>query len=106
MIPPTQFYNTQGAIQENIPVVQIHVLQTREFKAGKVRSGANNYILISNPTKYFYKDLAPLFVNLKPRNNKVGQFHIDSVSIIKLFDDTIGFKRYAHKPNSRSKKSL
>ena len=61
----------QGAIQEDISVVQIHVLQTEEFNAGEVRLGTNNCIFIFNPAKYFYEDLAPLFVNFKPKDEEV-----------------------------------
>lgn len=105
LTPPTRFHNTQGAVQEDTPVVRIHALQTKEFKAGEVRSGANDCILISDPAEYFYEDLAPLFVDLKPRDEEVGQFHVDSVTVLEPFDDTTGFERHAHKPDSSSKRS-
>ena len=62
----------QGAIQEELPVVRIHTLQTKEFKAGEVRLSANDCMLISDPAKYFYKDLALLFIDLKPGKEEVG----------------------------------
>ena len=70
-----------------------------------MRSGANNCMLIFDPAKYFYEDLALLFVNLKPRDEKVGQFYVDSVTIFKPFDNTTGFERHAYKSDSSSKKS-
>ena len=105
MTLPTQFHNTQGAVQEDILVVQIHALQTKEFKVNKVNSGGNDCMLIFDPAEYFYKDLAPLFIDLKPRDEKVGQFYVDSVIIFELFEDIIGFKKHAHKPDSSSKRS-
>ena len=80
-------------------------MQTKEFKANKVNSGDNDCMLIFDPAKYFYEDLALLFINLKPRNEKFGQFYIDSVIIFGLFDDIIGFKKHAYKPDSSSKRS-
>lgn len=105
LAPLTQFHNTQVAVQEDIPVVRIHTWQTKEFKAGEMRSGANDCILISDPAKYFYENLAPLFVDFKPRDEEVGQFHVDSITVFEPFNDTTGFERHAHKPDSSSKES-
>ncbi len=95
----------QGIVREDIPVVQIHVLQTEEIKAGEVRSRANNCMLISNPAKYFYEDLGTLFINLKPRDNEIGQPYLDSVTIVEPCDNTIGLGKYADRPYSSSKRS-
>lgn len=80
-------------------------MQTEEVKAGEVRSGANDCILISDPAKYFYRDLGTLFTDLKPRDKEVGQLHIDSVTVVKPFNNTIGLEKYANRPDSSSKRS-
>ena len=70
-----------------------------------MRSGTNDCMLITNPIKYFYEDLALLFVNLKPRDEEVGQFHKDFITVLELFNDTTGFQKYAYKLDSSSKKN-
>lgn len=67
--------------------------------------GANDCILIYNPIKYYYEDLAFLFIDLKPKDKKVEQFYINFITVIEPFDDTIGFKKHIHKPVNSSKKS-
>lgn len=67
---------------------------------------ANDYILISNLIKDFYKDLHALFTNLKPKDKKIVQFHVDFVIVVKLIYNTLSFGRYIHKPISDSMRIL
>lgn len=62
-------------------------------------------MLISDPGEYFYKDLATLFIDLKPRDEEVSQLHIDSATIVQPVDDTMGLGKYAHRPDSSSKRT-
>ena len=48
-LTPPQFQTVQATIQEDIPVVRIHALRTKEVKAGEVNSSANDCMLISDP---------------------------------------------------------
>lgn len=57
------------------------------------------------PAEDFYEDLCTLFTDLKPGDEKVGQLHIDSVNVLEPFDDTLGFGRYAHRPDTSSKRT-
>ena len=47
-------------------------------------------MLISDFVNFFYKDLETLFTNFKLRNEKVEQFYINLVTIVKPFGNTIG----------------
>lgn len=80
-------------------------MQTEEVKTGEVRSGANDCFLIANPAKYFYRDLGTLFTDLKPRDKEVGQLHVDSVTVVKPFNNTIGLEKYTDRLDSSSKRS-
>ena len=102
---PTQFYTMQGTAQEDTPVVRIHASRIGEINAGEVSSGADDCMLISDSAKDFYKDLGTLFTDLKPGDEKVGKLHVDFVSVAEPLDDTIGFGRYAHRPDSSSKRT-
>lgn len=62
-------------------------------------------MLISDSAEDFYEDLSTLFTNLKPGDEKVGQLHVDFVTVAELFDNTISLGRYAHKPDSSSKRT-
>ena len=42
----------------------------------------------------------------KVRDKEVGQLHVDLATVLGQFDDTTGFERYIHKPDSSSKRSL
>lgn len=44
----------QRPAPENIPVVRIHALRIQNVNVGKVRSGADDCMLISDPAEYFY----------------------------------------------------
>ena len=103
--PPTRIQAVQGAVQEDIPVVRVHASRIVEFKAGEVRSGVDDCMLISDPAEYFYEDLGTLFNHLKPRDEEVGQLSADSVTVVEPFDDTIGLRKYAHRPNSSCKRT-
>ena len=103
--PPTRFHTMQGGVQEDIPVVQIHTSRIGEVKAGEVNSGANDCVLISDPTKDFYEDLVTLFPDLKPGDEKVGQLHIDSATVVESCDNTIGSGRYIQRPDTSSKRA-
>ncbi len=72
--PPTRIQAIQGAIQEDIPVVQVPTSRIVEVKAGEVRSGVDDCILISDPAEDFYEDLDTLFTNLKPGLRKSDNF--------------------------------
>ena len=75
LTPPTQIHTMQRPVQEDIPVVRVHASRVVEVKAGEVR------------------------------DEKVGQLLVDLVTILERFDDTTGFERYVHKPDSSSKRS-
>ena len=83
---PTRFQTVRGPIQEDIPVVRIHTSRVEEVKA-------DDCILISDPSEYFYEGLGALFTDLKPGDEKVVQLHVDSVTVVEPFDDTIGIGR-------------
>ena len=102
--PPTRFQTVQGPIQEDIPVVQIHVLRVEEVKAGEVSLGADDCILISDPAEDFYEDLGALFTDFKPGDEKVV-LHVDSVTVVEPFDNTIGIGKYTHRPDTSSKRT-
>lgn len=68
-------------------------------------SGANDCNLISDPAKDFYRDLDALFIDFELRNKKVVQFHVNSAIIVKLFDDTISFRKHIHMPDTSCKKT-
>ena len=95
----------QGGIQEDIPVIQIYTLQIEEIGAGEVNSGANDCVLISDPTKNFYEDLVTLFPDLKSGDKKVEQLYINSAIVVDSCDNTIGFRRYTQKPDTGSKRA-
>ncbi len=106
LILPTQVHTMQKPVQEDIPVVRVLASQIVEVKAGEVRSGVNDCILISDPAKNFYEDLGTLFTNLKPGIEKIRQLHIDCVTISKSLDNTIGLEKYTFKLDSNSKRNL
>ncbi len=103
--PPTRFQTVQGAVQEDIPVVRIHASQIGEARTGEVSSGADDCMLVSDPAENFYEDLVTLFPDLKPGNEKVRQLHVDSVTVVEPFDNTICLGRYTHTPDSSSKRT-
>ncbi len=106
LTPLTPVHTMQMPVQEDIPVVRVHASRIVDVKSYEVRSGADDCMLISDPAEYFYKDLGTLFTDLKPRDEKVGQLHVDSVTVVEpLFDDTIGLRKYAHRPNSSCKRT-
>ncbi len=96
----------QRPIQENISVVQIPALRIVEVKAGEVRLGIDDCILISDPAENCYEDLGTLFASLKRGIEKIGQLYIDCVTIVKPLDDTIGLERYTLKLDSSCKRNL
>ncbi len=65
---PTRFQTVQGAIQEEIPVVQIHASRVAKVRADEVSSGDDDCVLVSNPTNDFYENLGALFADCKPVN--------------------------------------
>lgn len=69
-------------------------------------SGADDCILIFDPAEDFYEDLDALFTDLELRDEKVVQLHVDSATVVESFDDTIGFGRYTHRPDTSSKRTL
>ena len=105
LTPPTQFYTVQGTVQEDTPVVRIHASRIGEVSTGEVSSGADDCILISGSAEDFYNDLGTLFTDLEPADEKVGKIHVDFVTVAVPLDDTIGFERYAHSPDSSSKRT-
>ena len=95
----------QRAKQEDIPVVRIHASRVEEVKADKANSSNNDYVLVSDPAEDFYEDLGALFTDLKPGDEKVVQLHVDFVTVVEPFDDTIGIGRYTHEPGTSSKRT-
>lgn len=63
-----------------------------EVKAGKVSPNVNDYILIFDLAKNFYKDLHTLFIHSKPKEDKFVQFYINSTAIIISVHDTLNFR--------------
>lgn len=104
LTPPIRFQTVQRAVQEDILVVRIYISQIREARTSKVSLGANDCMLTFDLAKNCYKDLVTLFPDLKPGNKKVRQLHVDSVTIVKLFDNTIYLKRYTHTSDNSSKR--
>lgn len=104
-------------------MVQIHTLRAEEVKASEVSLADNTktgvlglvepfpeYLLdewglISDSAKDFYKDLDTLFTDLQPRNKKARRLHADFVPIVEPFDNTIGLGKYTHRPGSSSKRT-
>lgn len=62
-------------------------------------------MMISDSAEDFYEDLGTLFTDLKPRDEEVRQLHIDFVTVVEPFDDTIGLEKYAHRPDSSNKRT-
>lgn len=62
-------------------------------------------MLTSDPAKNFYKDLVTLFSDFKLGNKKVRQLHIDFITIVKPFNNTICLGRYIYTSDSSSKKT-
>lgn len=58
-----------------------------------------------DPAEDFYEDLGALFTDIKPGDEKVVQLHVDSVTVIEPFGDTIGIGRYTQGPDTRSKRT-
>ncbi len=66
----------------------------------------DDWSLISDPAEDLYEDLDALFTNFEPKDEEVGQFHVDFVTVVEGFDDTsIGPKKYAPRPDSSSKRT-
>lgn len=103
---PSPNHTMQGPILRDIPVVWVYTMQIIEIKAGKVRLGNNNCMLIFDLAQYFSRDLRTLFINLKPRNKELRQLPINSITIVELFDNIIDFWKYIHKLNNSYKKTL
>ena len=96
----------QGPVQEDIPItVRIDTSRIKKVKSGIVRLGPDDCMLVSDPAEYFYEDLATLFIDLKPRDEEVGQNHVDSVTVVEPLGNIIGLGRYAHKPDNSCKKT-
>ncbi len=102
---PTRCNTVQGGVQKDIPLVRIHASQIGKAEAGEVSSGADDCMLISDPAEDFNEDLGTLFPDLKPGDKKAGQLCVDSVTVVKPFDDTIGLRRCAHRPDSSNKRT-
>ncbi len=96
----------QRPVQEDILIVWVPASQIIEVKVGKVRSGVDDCILISDPVENFYEDLGTLFTNLKPGIEKIGQLHVNCITIVKPLDNTISLEKYTLKLNSSSKRNL
>ncbi len=92
------------AISILVPV-ESYTSQTGEVRTSEVSSGADGCMLISDPAENFYEDLGTFFTNLKPGVEKIGQLHVDCVTVVKPLDDTIGLEKYTLKLDNSSKRT-
>lgn len=85
---PTRFQSIEGAVQEDIPVVRIHLSRIEEFEASEMSLSNDASILVSDPIEDFYENMEALFAKSVDEDEDLAQLRVGFLEPCEHVEDT------------------